>query len=377
LALELARRVADRRAESYSLGYLGELYELEERPDDALRLARQAAFVAQQLRAPELLYRWQWQIGRLLDSKGELEAAVRSFQQAISTFEAIRNELAGGLGTRSLLSTFREAVGGMYYDLADAQLRLADHTSEEKQAQKCIAEARQAIELFKTVELVDYFRDRCVDVFRSNIRTVEEVATDAAVVYFIPLRDRTEVLLSNPSGLKRFKVPVGSGRLFSEVRQLRGCLEDRTSHRYRIHAQRLYRWLIDPLEQALAEEPVTTLVFIPDGALRLIPMGALHDGKGFLIERYAVAVAPGMTLVAPRAFAPDRKGVLMCGISEPIAGFSPLVHVRTELDRIEALSGGRRLMDETFRLPRVEEEVSVQPPDVLHIASHGQFSGDA
>jgi CHAT domain-containing protein len=271
---------------------------------------------------------------------------------------------------------FRESVGGMYYDLADVQLRLADHAADPEHALACVLEARQAVELFKTAELVDYFRDRCIQQVRTDVQQIESVAPDTAVVYVIPLPDRTEIILSLASGLRRFKVDVGSQELMSEVRLFRRRLEDRTSHRYRPCGQKLYGWLIQPVEQTLAAEGVTTLVFVPDGALRTIPMAALHDGERFLVERYAVAVVPGLTLVAPRPFRPEWRAALMCGITEAVAGFSALTYVGSELDQIETLSGGRCLRDDAFRLPRVESEVSSRPPGVLHIASHGQFSAD-
>jgi len=375
-ALKVARRVGDRRAESYALGRLGGLYEMQKRHAEALRLTREAAFLAQQLRAPELLYRWQWQAGRLLRAGGEIEAAAKSLRQAVATLKSVRQEMAGGLGNRSLLVGFREAVGGMYYDLADTQLRLADSQTDPQRARQLVVEARNAVETFKSAEMVDYFRDRCMGLARTKARTIEGIAPRTAVMYLIPLPDRTEILLSAASGLKRIKVPVGADRLVSEVRRFRRHLENRTLHRYRTSGRRLHRWLISPAESALAAEGVTTLVFVPDGALRTIPMAALHDGNSFLIERYAVAVTPGLTLMAPRPFDPGDQAALLCGISEPRRGFAPLRHVRGELDRIQKLMGGRRLIDDTFRLAQLEKEVSAKPPQVLHIASHGQFSGD-
>ena len=57
-----------------------------------------------------------------------------------------------------------------------------------------------------------------------------------------------------------------------------------------------------------------TLVIVPDGALRTIPISALHDGKGFVIERYAVATTPAVALtqVTP---APIKGQMLFGGIS--------------------------------------------------------------
>ncbi len=80
------------------------------------------------------------------------------------------------------------------------------------------------------------------------------------------------------------------------LRPIRHLLRKRTSRQYLRHAWQLYDWLIRPLEVVLPAE-VTTLVFVPDGPLRHVPMAALHDRERFLIEKYAVATTPGLELV--------------------------------------------------------------------------------
>ena len=70
-AATVAETIGDRRAASYAWGYLGQLYEREHRYQEALQLTRRAVFAAQQVNAPESLYRWQWQTGRLLKALGK------------------------------------------------------------------------------------------------------------------------------------------------------------------------------------------------------------------------------------------------------------------------------------------------------------------
>ena len=76
---------------------------------------------------------------------------------------------------------------------------------------------------------------------------------------------------------------VTAERLTQEVRELRRLLEKVTTREYLPHAQQLYDWLIRPIEPVLASTTIDTLVFVPDGPLRTIPMAALHDGQQFLI----------------------------------------------------------------------------------------------
>ena len=68
-----------------------------------------------------------------------------------------------------------------------------------------LLEARDSAELLKSAELEDYFQDECVNLLKSKITKVETVSETAAVVYIIPLPDRTEMLVSLPSGLHRVK----------------------------------------------------------------------------------------------------------------------------------------------------------------------------
>jgi CHAT domain-containing protein len=56
---------------------------------------------------------------------------------------------------------------------------------------------------------------------------------------------------------------------------------------------------LGPYQKRLAEEQITTLVFVPDGPLRTIPMAGLLDGERFLVEQYALAVTPGLARLTP------------------------------------------------------------------------------
>ena len=53
-------------------------------------------------------------------------------------------------------------------------------------------------------------------------------------------------------------------------------------------------------EPWLRQYQVQTLVIVPDGVLRLIPLGALYDGEHYLIERYAIATFPVLPCSKPR-----------------------------------------------------------------------------
>lgn len=373
-ATTVADAIGDPRVASYAWGYLGRLYEDERRWEEALGLTRRAVFLAQQSAAPESLYRWQWQGGRLLHALGKTDDAIAAYRRAVSTLQSIRQELP--VGYTDLQSSFRESVGPVYVELVDLLLQRAAQLSTREEYEPYLAEARDAVELVKAAELQDYFRDDCVDAARARITRIDVVSRTAVVVYPILLPDRLELLVGSPAGLTRYSVPVTAETVTGEVRQFRRLLEKRTTREYLPHAQRLYDWLIRPLEPALASPGIDTLIFVPDGPLRTVPMAALHDGARFLIERYAVAVTPGLNLTDPHPLKREQMKVLTVGLTESAQGFPSLPHVSTEVQALRALYGGTLLMNDAFRVESFRKKLQEEQFSIVHIASHAQFAGD-
>ena len=374
---EIALRGDDDLTRSYSIGFLGELYEAGGHHDDAMKLTREAAFLAQKTKSPDALFRWEWQKGRLFARLGDTPAAIDSYRRAVASLDTIRHDIAIGFGNSNRNSSFREAVGPLFFQLADLLLQRSTHESDPAQVQTSLREARDTIESLKSAELVDYFQDDCVNQLRSKTAGIEQISPTTAIIYLIPLPDRTELLLGVGDKLTRFTVNVGEPQLTGVIRTFRRNLETRTTYEYLREGRQLYDWLVRPMESVLAEHGVDTLVFVPDGAMRTIPLAALHDGRNFLINRYAVAVTPGATLTDPRAV--DRKSahLMLCGLSEPVQGFQPLAFVPQELDNIRKVHSGTVLLDNQFLTGRVEDKFRGEQFSIVHFASHGSFDRDA
>jgi CHAT domain-containing protein/Tfp pilus assembly protein PilF len=370
----VAGTIGDRHAASYAWGYLGTLYEDEHRYQEALQLTRRAVFAVQQANAPESLYRWQWQTGRLLEALGNIDDAISAYRRAVATLQPIRQELSTGYG--SVQSSFRESISPVYFELVDLLLQRAASMQERQQYDPYLIEARDTVGLLKAAELRDYFRDDCADAARSRITRLEIISQTAVVVYPILLPDRTELLVSLPTGLKRFAVPVGAATLTQQVREFRRKLEKQTTREYLPHAQQLYDWLIRPLEPDLTAVTIDSLVFVPDGPLRTISMAALHDGQQFLISKYAVATTPGIDLTDPRSIKRENMKALAVGLTESVQGFPPLPNVSTELQSIQGLYGGDLLLNQDFLVSRLEKELRDERFTVVHIASHGRFESN-
>jgi CHAT domain-containing protein/Tfp pilus assembly protein PilF len=375
-ALEIAEKTKDRFVETYALGYLAEMYEADGQPDAALSLSRRAAFAAQEGQLPEALYRWEGLSGRLLKAQGNGASAISAYRNAVQTLQTIRNDVSIGYGNSPSYRSFRESEGPLFLGLADLLLEQSKGVSEPAQEQKLLVQARDVVEQLKSVELEAYFCDDCVDAQRSKTRAVEAVDKETAVIYLVSLPRRTEILVGLTSGMKRFTVEVGAEDLTGEVRQLRRNLETRTSYEYLAQAQQLYNWLIRPIRSFLRENGVTTLVFVPDGAIRTIPFATLHDGEHFLIQDLAVAVVPGLSMVDPKPIELSKARLLLNGLSDSVQGFAPLTFVTGELESIRKTYPSETLFNDGFTLSSLRHKLGDEQFSIVHIASHGQFDRD-
>lgn len=373
-AVTVAEAIGDLRSLSYACGYLGTLSEDEKHYQEALKFTRRAVLLAQQVNAPESLYLWQWQTGRLLKVIGKTEEAISAFRNCIYTLQSIRHEISTCYGSPQI--SYREFVEPIYFGFVDMLLQQTASMQKREQVEPYLLEAREAVELLKVAELRDYFQDECMGAARLRITKLDIVSKTAVVIYPIVLSDRTDLLLSLPTGLKKFSIPIGADTLTQEIRKFRQRLEKRTTREYLPHAQKLYEWLIRPLEPDLKSLTTDTLVFVPDGPLRSIPMAALHDGKQFLINKYAIAITPGLNLTDPRPVKRENVKVLSAGLTDSVQGFPPLPDISNELKAIQGLYGGTSLLNRNFLIANLEKELKNKQVTIMHIASHGWFEGD-
>jgi CHAT domain-containing protein len=344
----------DPRLESFAIGYRAELYEQADRRDEALALARRALFAAQRAEASDALVRWHWLVARLLAAAGDADGAITSYRGAV---DALRGAHAlGGAEFEPLYLGFVDLLLARAGDAADQELLL---------------EARAALEDLKAGELRDYFRDPCLDALRT---AASDTVPGALVVYPIALPDRLVLIAGREGRLAQHVVPVDRASFTAQVREFRRLLEKRTTRQYLRPAAALYEWLIRPLDLA----DVDTLVFVPGGALRTVPLAALYDEAKaeFLIEKVPVAITPSLTLTEPRPI--DRASVrlLAAGLSEAVQGFPALVNVRPEIESVSAVFPAERLLDADFQAARFEHEVGERVFDIVHVASHGEFMAD-
>ncbi len=106
-------------------------------------------------------------------------------------------------------------------------------------------------------------------------------------------------------------------------------------------------------------------------------MATLHDGKQYIVEKYALALTPGLQLLDPKPLVRQQIKVLTAGITEARQDFSPLPNVELELKEIQAEVPSTVLLNQTFTSSNLQKEIKSSSFPVVHLATHGQFSSKA
>ncbi|MBD1943250.1 CHAT domain-containing protein, partial [Coleofasciculus sp. FACHB-712] len=143
---------------------------------------------------------------------------------------------------------------------------------------------------------------------------------------------------------------------------------------YLASSQQMYQWLLAPLEKDLQRLDIQNLVFLMDEGLRTIPIAALHDGKGFILERYSVGLMPSLSLTDTHYQSLKNAQVLAMGISK-FTDKNPLPAVPRELSAIVPyLWKGKSFLNEDFTLKNLKVQRQQQPFEIVHLATHGEFN---
>ncbi|ABC30128.1 uncharacterized protein conserved in bacteria [Hahella chejuensis KCTC 2396] len=370
-ALAMSRRADNKAQESYALGYIGQLYEQERRVEEALDYTRRALFAAQEVGAEESLYLWQWRMALLLRQSGDSVGAVRSYRQAIASLNRIQSRVQD----HSLVN-FREVIRPLYYGFADMMLARSAAMTDAEGKQSILQEVMDALESMKLAEVENHFNSECMALPERQTK-LTEIAGGGAVFYPVSLADRTELIVLMPDGARQFTLQVNASELQALTIEFRTQIEAYSSGAgYLAPAQKLYSLFIEPVKSELQRQNVSTLIVVPDASLRTIPFAALHNGQTFLIEQFAIATTPGMTLTEPAPFQRDGVRVLAGGLAAGAQGFAPIPGVAAELRRIEALFPARRIQDKDFVLKAVKREIAQGEYSIVHLATHAEFNSD-
>ena len=369
-AVKSAQSLGDKQAEAYALDQQGALYMRTRQWNDARRLTEKSLAIARSINADDIASQSAWQLGRILKQQNKTKEAIVAYSEAVDSLQSLRSDLVAI--DLDVQFSFRENIEPIYRELVS--LLLSENTDQLSQpTQANLLQAREVIEALQLAELDNFFQEACIDVESQQIDSVDPSAT---VVYPIILPDRIAVIASSAGKpLTYYETKIDSNTVESRLQELLTAIHPASNNEKRLAlSEQVYDWLVRPAENSTAMADTETMVFVLDGLLRNIPMAALYDGEQYLIEKYAVALSPGLQLMSARSLDQIQTDAVVGGISKARNGLSALPAVEEEIADISQLVSADTLVNEEFTSARLAEDIKNSSASIVHLATHGQFS---
>ncbi len=410
--IAMAGSLADKRMIGVAFSELGNWYLTSGEEVKAIEMFERGVGVSAD--AHDLAIDWEWQLATLYRERGDYTSAVAAYRRSIRHIDSIRDDIP--VSYEQGRSSFQVTRGPIYLELADLLMQQSDEAATFDQQQVLLSDAQFIMEELKRSELQDYFRDTCV-IEQSN-PIGNDLSESAAVVYPVILENRLAVLLSIDGVIYHYSTPVSASELKKEVSNLADLLRSPGSGGAHLApAEQVYSWVMAPMEEQLAKSDVSTLLFVPDGVLRTIPIAALWDGNKYLIDSYEIASAPGLTLLNAEPLQDTKRRTLAAGMSLPGIAIPELLSDDYYSDVLDSIPANQNqttrgtgtelrstgvdeqirewhrlsavaeevelpasyklpstvLLDEEFSFDAFKKEVLNKPYQIVHVASHGNF----
>ena len=365
--LDLARGANDQRAESMILGLLAALYQQQNRLNEAEKLYNQAIFAAHEIHLLPMVSHWNARLGQLYVKANNADAAIAAFGRSVDSFVLGGQSRVTGLTPES-----------PHLALSQLLLAKANNANSAENQQQYLRQIRELMESLRVVELREYFQDSCLvqDDQKSNAINIDALVTaGTGILYPVIFEQETLLLLTLPNGkIVSTSTAISQSQLTHRVHQFRSMMNPSTNPRQlRNLSIALYQALIDPIATEIEANQLHSLVIVPGGVLRSLPFSALHDGKQYLAERLAIAIAPSLTLTEIDQQPLSSNKMFVGGLSESVQGFPGLRFVKPEVATISSLENNRTLLDQQFTKPKISNELAAGGFNWVSLSTHASI----
>lgn len=346
-------------------------------------------------------------IGAALNAQSHDELAILFFKQSIRIRESTRDNIKKL--NKEEQQSFVNSIAYTYRNTAKLLLK-----------QDRIIEAIQVLDLLKVQELEDYLKnikgnDRTKQGLRllppeanispqlstinyqnipeinrqlanqiqqlpkSEINRVpdylKQIPQGSVLLYPLILDDRIELILFSPNTIpinRTVKIP--KQELEALIKTFIGDINGQGNDATRKTARKLYEILIRPIEADLVAAQAETILYAPDGALRYIPLAALHDGKQWLAEKYRISnlIAYILTDFTPK---PKTQPKVLAGAFGSKKKFGQLGLPSTIAD-VQAIArkfpNSTTLIEDNFSRKAIESQFPNH--NIIHLGTHAEFN---
>jgi len=200
---------------------------------------------------------------------------------------------------------------------------------------------------------------------------------NSVLVTTVSAEEEFYTILVTPHGRIPFSTKIKSVELAEKVLKFRDELKDYESDTYLKSARELYNIIIRPMEQELFSGGITTILWMLNGALRLLPLSALHDGRQYMLEKFRNVCITTLSKIGTAEH--EQWNGLGMGVTREYEGHSALEAVKDELEGIirkDSNCGvipGDILLDEQFTRESMESHLQ-HGYKVVHFASHFELN---
>ena len=139
---------------------------------------------------------------------------------------------------------------------------------------------------------------------------------------------------------------------------------------------RLYSVFLEPLQDVMTTEKITTVLVSADRGLQAIPFSALARQGQYAVENLSFSFTPSLSLTdlsIPLANS-ELERILIMG-STQFSELSPLPYVNQEVENIGRYYGGQSVLGEQFTSSRAVSDLRSSNESLIHLATHADFKG--
>lgn len=419
-SLIISQEIGDRESEAKTFSYIGDLLKIQTNPELAIVFYKQSVNVYESIRQSiqklptKLQKSYTQSVANTYRSLADLllqQDRVLEAQQVLDLLKVqelddyLRN--VRGTGQQLIILRPEQEILQKYNLLQKNAIQLGQELTKLRQIPETSRTPAQQQQITQLVQLqeelnkqfnqfinspdvVKLVNQLTREVKRQNIDLGDLDALrddlhrlNAVMLYPLILNDRLELVIttSEAAPLRR-TVKVKREELNQVIAEFRSALQYRRDN-VKVPAQKLYNWLIKPLEADLKQAKATTIIYAPDGQLRYIPLGALYDGNKWLVQNYRINNITAKSLtnfnnvhqsklkVLAGAFA-DTKLSYPVRIGQQEHSLRGLPFAGQEVANLAAtISDTTKLLDKNFSLAAIKPRMNEF--NIVHFATHAAF----